>query len=59
MSDSTSADSVPSCDDSQNALGGLLGVLTPELADVVKAWPTLPEAIRAGIVAMVKASGQQ
>ena len=26
----------------------------PDLAEVVTAWPTLPEAIRAGIVAMVK-----
>jgi hypothetical protein len=30
--------------------------LSPELADVVAAWPTLPEAIRAGILAMVRAS---
>ena len=29
---------------------------TPDLADVVDAWPTLPEAIRAGIVAMVRAA---
>jgi hypothetical protein len=28
----------------------------PDLAAVVKAWPTLPEAIRAGILAMVKAA---
>lgn len=28
---------------------------SPELADVVREWPELPEAIRAGIVAMVKA----
>jgi len=28
----------------------------PYLADGVTAWPDLPEAIRAGIVAMVKAS---
>jgi hypothetical protein len=27
----------------------------PDLAAVVAAWPELPEAIRAGIVAMVKA----
>ena len=30
--------------------------IDPELAAVVEAWPTLPEAIRAGIVAMVKVS---
>ncbi len=28
----------------------------PDLAAVVDAWPELPEAIKAGIVAMVKAS---
>jgi hypothetical protein len=31
--------------------------MLPDLAAVVKAWPTLPEALRAGIVAMVKAAG--
>jgi hypothetical protein len=31
-------------------------VADPDLAAVVAAWPTLPEAIRAGIVAMVKAA---
>ncbi len=30
--------------------------LPPDLADVVNAWPTLPEAIKAGILAMVKAA---
>ena len=29
---------------------------SPDLAAVVAAWPTLPEALRAGIVAMVRAS---
>jgi hypothetical protein len=29
----------------------------PDLARIVDAWPTLPEAVRAGIVAMVKATG--
>jgi hypothetical protein len=28
----------------------------PELAHIVDAWPTLPDAIKAGIVAMVKAA---
>ena len=28
----------------------------PDLAKLVTAWPTLPEAIKAGIVAMVKAA---
>ena len=30
--------------------------LDPDLARVLEAWPTLPEALRAGIVAMVKAA---
>jgi len=30
----------------------------PDLARIVEAWPTLPEALRAGIVAMVKATGK-
>ena len=29
-----------------------------DLADVIRAWPRLPEAVKAGIVAMVKASGK-
>jgi hypothetical protein len=30
--------------------------LPPELAEIVNAWDGLPEAVRAGIVAMVKAA---
>jgi hypothetical protein len=33
--------------------------ITPDLAAVVDAWSSLPEAIRAGILAMVKASGKR
>jgi len=29
-----------------------------DLALLVKAWPALPEALRAGILAMVKAAGR-
>jgi hypothetical protein len=29
----------------------------PELASVVDAWPKLPDAIKAGIVAMIRAAG--
>ena len=32
-------------------------VSDPDLAAVVKVWPKLPEAVRVGIVAMVKAAG--
>ena len=45
-------------------LGVLLGAFAaeiapdaPDLADVLTAWPTLPEPVKAGIVAMVKAAG--
>jgi len=31
----------------------------PDLAAVVDAWPDLPEAVKAGIVAMVKASARE
>jgi hypothetical protein len=30
----------------------------PQLAAVVDAWPKLPEALRAGILAMVKAASE-
>jgi len=32
---------------------------SPDLALVVEAWPELPEAVRAGILAMVKAAVPQ
>ena len=32
-------------------------VIDPALAALIDAWPTLPEAIRAGILAMVQAAG--
>lgn len=38
------------------AVGAQSDVTDPDLAGVVKAWPTLPAPIRAGIVAMVKAA---
>jgi hypothetical protein len=31
--------------------------LDPDLAALVGAWPTLPDAIRAGIMAMIRAAG--
>jgi hypothetical protein len=30
----------------------------PELAELIRVWPSLPEPIRAGILAMVKATGR-
>lgn len=35
------------------------GVSDPDLAIVVKRWESLPEAVRAGIVAMVKAASKE
>ena len=29
----------------------------PELVDILAAWPTLPEPVRTGILAVVRASG--
>jgi len=31
--------------------------MPPDLADIVAAWTNLPQAVRAGIVAMVRATG--
>jgi integrase len=53
-------DSITTCDDSKNVLAFCLALFdreSPELAAVVRSWSTLPEAVRAGIVAMVRASG--
>jgi len=38
------------------AVGARNIVIDPELAKIVAAWPTLPKAVRAGIVAMVAAA---
>ena len=38
------------------ALGALSGPFDPDLAAIVEAWPSLPEALRAGILAMVRAA---
>ena len=49
-------------DDAKVLLGALLGVLGqthPDLAAVVAGWDQLPEAVRAGIVAMVGATSGQ
>jgi len=39
------------------AVGAQNTEIDPELAKIVAAWPGLPDAIRAGIVAMVAAAG--
>ncbi|MBE3097831.1 MAG: hypothetical protein IMZ44_12000 [Planctomycetes bacterium] len=40
------------------AFAAEIGPKAPDLAAVVSAWPGLPEALRARIVAMVKAAGE-
>jgi hypothetical protein len=32
--------------------------IDPDLAEVIARWPTLPEALRSGIVALFKAAGR-
>jgi len=45
------------CDKAEDCLGVLLGVLereNPDLADLVRAWPSLPYPIRAAILVLVE-----
>ncbi len=37
------------------AIGAQNGPIDPELAEVVRAWPTLPPVVKGGIMAMVRA----
>jgi hypothetical protein len=39
------------------AKSGALAAFDPDLAALVETWPRLPEPIRAGILAMVRAAG--
>jgi hypothetical protein len=39
------------------ALAGQAKPVDPDLASVIDTWPRLPKAIRAGIVAMIRAAG--
>lgn len=39
------------------ALGAQTGPNDPRLAAVIGAWPSLPEPIKAGILAMIRAAG--
>lgn len=38
------------------ALGAPEAPIDPDLAMIIEAWPTLPESIKAGIVAMIRAA---
>ena len=40
------------------ALEAMPGADLSELTDIVTAWPSLPEAIRAGVVAMIRATAR-
>lgn len=56
---SASSDGATTCDDAENVLAFCLAFFdreSPDLAAVVRSWSTLPEAVRAGILAMVEAS---
>ncbi len=39
------------------ALGAQGGAIAPELRTIIDAWPALPDAIKAGILAMVRTAG--
>lgn len=41
----------------QSATEAAHAPLVPELATLISAWPSLPEPIRAGILALVRAAG--
>lgn len=43
--------------DTGGAESGALAVVDPRLGSLINAWPALPEPIRAGILAMVRAVG--
>ena len=56
--ESITGQSGDTCDTPNDPLGVLLGVLSqesPDLAMIVKAWPTLPGPIKAGILALIQA----
>jgi hypothetical protein len=53
--DSSGIKDVTSSDKLDNKLSDKLAPTDPELAEVVEAWPSLPQAMRSGFVAMVRA----
>jgi hypothetical protein len=46
------------CPSLPDACSSGLNVVDPDLAAVLAAWPSLPEAIKAGILAMVRAASK-
>ena len=60
--DSATASQSTTCDDdTKNLALGLARILEdfPELTRVINSWPTLPQAIRTGILAIVNADKEQ
>lgn len=56
---STTTDSVTPCDtDPASARSRISSQSDPELQRVIDAWPTLPSALRAGVLAMVEAASR-
>ncbi len=56
---SVSSDDADTCDGNPGRLSIHLATILqnhPELASVVESWPTLPEPVRVGILAMVRSS---
>ncbi len=47
------------CDKAQSAPNHSPNSSDPELAEVIIAWVNLPQAIKSGILAMVKATGRE
>ncbi len=41
-----------------DAESGAVATIDPSLASIIDAWATLPDAMKAGILAMVRASGE-
>ena len=39
------------------AVGAQSALMVPDLQAIIKAWPELPDAVKAGILAMVHAAG--
>ena len=55
----TTSQAVTNTTDSAVPASVLVGLpVDPDLATIVAAWPTLPAALKAGILAMVKAAGE-
>lgn len=50
-----SSDNLQICEPSRAPIGAPIGTLPPELVAVMEAWPTLPDNVKADILAIVRA----